>query len=101
MASQFPPSDIPLVDNGHAPLIVIDGLESYIIRNDGYAFSRYYVVEPLVLPNPEFSPFRPMVRRLCLQLMCRIEAQAVMRQQVAEAMRRAMPVVAATSLMLC
>lgn len=81
MASQYPRETMPLFDPGNAPTIVIDGLESYLIRGD-VAFSRYFVIEPVPQPIANLSPFRPLIRKICLNLVCEVKAQVAMRRQV-------------------
>lgn len=92
MASRYPPDNLPIVDPGHVPHFVIDGIESYVVRGD-WAFVRFFAVTPLVQHRSDFSPFCPMVRRLSLSLACPIEAQLRIRAQVlgitAAAIRRA------------
>lgn len=79
---------LPFVTTGPVPLVKVDGLESYFIR-DGVVFSRYFTVEPMLLQRvADFSPFRPLVKRISLQLIVERAVQEEMRRQVMEALRQ-------------
>lgn len=82
MAAKFPPESLPIIQPSNIPLIRIDGLESCFLQ-DGWVFSRYYVIEPVMDPGGDLSIFRPLVRRLCLSLICSQENQLRMRGQAA------------------
>lgn len=81
MGSQFAPGFAPIVDPGRVPLIRIDGLESYEIR-DGWVFSRYFVEKPCVQPVAVLSNHRPRISEICLELICSVEAQLRMRRAI-------------------
>lgn len=101
MGLRVPPLDeLPFVFDGNIPLIKISGLESYWIDETGWAHSRYFVVEPLIQREPDFSRWRPFVKRLNLELMVQQRAQDIMRSQVAEAVRQSTATFAAAALLI-
>lgn len=84
MFSKLAAESPPIIDPGNVPFFWVDGLESYEIKG-GRVFSRFFMVKPIVQRAVDFSPFRPRVAQICLEMGCSLETQLKMRGHVTDA----------------